>query len=44
MCPCEKNLETYLMILVSIKVAMLKKSGNFFNDPPINVPIKKSGN
>ena len=33
------------MILVSIKVPILKKSGNLFNDPHINVPIrKKSGN
>ena len=33
------------MFLVSIKVPMLKKSGNLFNDPHINVPIlKKSGN
>ena len=39
MCPYKKSLFTYLMILVSIKVHILRKSGNLFNDPHINVPI-----
>ena len=43
--PIQKSLETYVMILISIKVPILKKSGNLFNNPGINVPIrKKSGN
>ena len=41
--PIQKSLETYLMILISMSI--LKKSGNLFNVPGINVPIrKKSGN
>ena len=47
MCPYEKSLEIYLMILVLIKLPMLKngklpmlkKSGNVFNNPRINVLI-----
>ena len=41
MCPYEKCLETYLMIPISIKMRIRKKSENLFNDPGTNVPIKK---
>ena len=39
-CPYKKSLETYLMILVSIKVP-IEKNLETFNDPRINETIQK---
>ena len=41
----KSRLETYLMILISIKVPIQRKSGKLFHDHRINEPIRiKSGN
>ena len=39
--PYKNSLETYLMILISIKSAHTKISGNLLNNPRLNVPIRK---